>query len=52
MKLLRTMPDLKAKPVIDLTLELVHKIPDDLYDKLVRHPFDAEVAASILRGEE
>jgi len=50
MKLLRTMPDLKAKPVIDLTVELVHKIPDDLYDRLVRHPFDAEVAASILCG--
>ncbi|CAJ0766351.1 624_t:CDS:2 [Entrophospora sp. SA101] len=40
MNLLRKMPELKAKPIINLTLQLVHQIPKDLYDLLVRHPIE------------
>ncbi|CAG8580215.1 3520_t:CDS:2 [Diversispora eburnea] len=40
MKLLRTMPELNAKSIINLTVQLVQQIPDNLYELLVRHPFD------------
>ncbi|RIB05317.1 rab-GTPase-TBC domain-containing protein [Gigaspora rosea] len=46
MKLLRTMPELNAKPIINLTIQLVQQIPDELYDQLVKHPFYPSVAAS------
>ncbi|CAI2164356.1 20341_t:CDS:2 [Funneliformis geosporum] len=47
MKLLRTMPELDAKPVINLTVRLVQQIPDKLYDLLVRHPYDPSVESSL-----
>ncbi|CAG8617323.1 5302_t:CDS:2 [Cetraspora pellucida] len=47
MKLLRTMPELNAKPIINLTVQLAQQIPDELYDQLVKHPFDPSVAASL-----
>jgi cell cycle arrest protein BUB2 len=40
MKLLRTLPDLQAKKIIQVTLTLIPQLPEDLYDMLVRHPFD------------
>jgi cell cycle arrest protein BUB2 len=43
MKLLRNLPELKASPIISLTMELTRRLPDDLYDKLVRHPYDPHV---------
>ncbi|CAG8549246.1 9346_t:CDS:2 [Funneliformis caledonium] len=47
MKLLRTMPELDAKPVINLTVRLVQQIPDKLYDLLVRHPYDPSVESAL-----
>ncbi len=46
MKLLRTLPDLKAKPVVALCIRLVRLLPDELYDRLARHPFDARLYGS------
>ena len=43
MKLLRTMPELNAKNIVAVTLYLVKQVPEPLYDKLVRHPFDARL---------
>ncbi len=40
MKLLRTFPDLDASSIIQITLSLIPQIPEDMYDMLVRHPFD------------
>jgi len=40
MKLLRTLPDLDAKAIISLCIRLVKMLPDELYDRLVRHTFD------------
>ncbi|KAL8737894.1 MAG: hypothetical protein Q9181_001266 [Wetmoreana brouardii] len=36
-KLLRSFPPLQAKPVIDLTVSNLRKIPVDLYEELVHH---------------
>ncbi|KAG8980868.1 hypothetical protein FRB90_007430 [Tulasnella sp. 427] len=40
MKLLRTFPPLEALPVIGIAVALVRDIPEDLYDELVRHPYE------------
>ena len=40
MKLLRTLPPLEAQPVIGIAVTLVRDIPADVYDELVRHPFE------------
>jgi len=40
MRLLRTFPPLDAKEVIAITVTLVRDIPADVYDELVRHPFE------------
>jgi len=40
MKLLRTFPPLEALPVIGIAVTLVRDIPADLYDELVRHPYE------------
>ena len=40
MKLLRTFPPLDAQPVIGIAVTLVRDIPADLYDELVRHPWE------------
>ena len=40
MKLLRSFPELKAKETISLTMTLIPMLPEDLYDLLVRHPYD------------
>lgn len=39
MKILRTFPPLRARPVINVTVALVKDIPEDLYRELVAHPF-------------
>ena len=39
MKVLRTLPDLNAKEILKLTVKLLQKLPEDLYDMLVRHPY-------------
>jgi cell cycle arrest protein BUB2 len=40
MKLLRTFPPLEARPVIGIAVTLVRDIPEDLYEELVKHPYE------------
>ncbi|KAF9567448.1 hypothetical protein EC968_003248 [Mortierella alpina] len=47
MKLLRIFPDLDADKIIGETIRIVKLLPDDLYDLLVRHPYDPAVADQI-----
>ncbi|KAF9950401.1 hypothetical protein BGZ72_007952 [Mortierella alpina] len=47
MKLLRIFPDLDADKIIRETIRMVKLLPDDLYDLLVRHPYDPAVAEQI-----
>jgi cell cycle arrest protein BUB2 len=42
MKLLRTFPPLTAQPVIEIAVALVRDLPVELYDELVRHPYEIE----------
>ncbi|KAG0198518.1 hypothetical protein BGX28_008038 [Mortierella sp. GBA30] len=47
MKLLRILPDLDAELIIRETVRMVKLLPDELYDLLVRHPYDPTVADQI-----
>ncbi|KAF9952224.1 hypothetical protein BGZ70_000692, partial [Mortierella alpina] len=47
MKLLRIFPDLDTDKIIRETIRMVKLLPDDLYDLLVRHPYDPAVADQI-----
>ncbi|KAF9432580.1 hypothetical protein BGZ76_010594 [Entomortierella beljakovae] len=47
MKLLRKFPDLNADKIIFHTMRMVKLLPDELYDQLVRHPYDPTVADQI-----
>ena len=40
MRILRTFPPLQAQNVIGIAVTLVRDLPPDLYDELVRHPFE------------
>lgn len=40
MRLLRTFPPLDALQVIGIAVTLVRDIPSELYDELVRHPYE------------
>ncbi|TDL14174.1 TBC-domain-containing protein, partial [Rickenella mellea] len=40
MKLLRTFPPLEAQPVIGIAVTLVRDLPAELYDELVKHPYE------------
>jgi len=42
MRLLRTFPPLDAQPVIGIAVTLVRDLPGDLYDELVKHPYEIE----------
>uniref|UniRef100_D8Q9H1 Rab-GAP TBC domain-containing protein n=1 Tax=Schizophyllum commune (strain H4-8 / FGSC 9210) TaxID=578458 RepID=D8Q9H1_SCHCM len=44
MRLLRIFPPLQAQPVIGIAVTLVRDLPTDLYDELVRHPYELEGA--------
>jgi hypothetical protein len=43
MKLLRTFPDLDAQAVIGIAVTLVRDLPQDLYNELVKHPYEMRV---------
>lgn len=47
MTLLREFPSLDSKKIIKLSLSFTKLIPDDLYDLIVRHPFDSSVSKNI-----
>ncbi|RKO95140.1 hypothetical protein CAUPRSCDRAFT_9350, partial [Caulochytrium protostelioides] len=51
-RLLRQFPELRATAVTELTLTLLPRIPEDLYDLLVRHPFDPTVFDDILPDDD
>ncbi|KAI0003206.1 TBC-domain-containing protein [Russula compacta] len=40
MRLLRTFPPLDASPIIGIAVTLVRDLPPELYDELVRHPYE------------
>lgn len=40
MKRLRVFPDLDAINVIGVTVTLVRDLPAELYDELVKHPYE------------
>ncbi|KAF8266595.1 TBC-domain-containing protein [Lactarius quietus] len=40
MRLLRTFPPLEALPVVGIAVTLVRDLPSELYDELVRHPYE------------
>lgn len=42
MRLLRTFPPLDALQVIGIAVTLVRDIPSELYDELVRHPYEIQ----------
>ncbi|KDQ57666.1 hypothetical protein JAAARDRAFT_687308 [Jaapia argillacea MUCL 33604] len=42
MRLLRTFPALEALPVIGIAVTLVRDLPPELYDELVRHPYEIQ----------
>jgi cell cycle arrest protein BUB2 len=42
MRLLRTFPPLEAFPVIGIAVTLVRDLPADLYDELVKHPYQMQ----------
>ncbi|KAK9237851.1 rab-GTPase-TBC domain-containing protein [Lipomyces kononenkoae] len=47
MTLLRTFPPLQAKKVITLAVSFVPRLPEELYDLLVRHTYDETVSDRI-----
>ena len=40
MRLLRTFPPLEASPIIGIAVTLVRDLPTELYDELVKHPYE------------
>ena len=48
MKILRTFPPLDARAVIGVTVGLVRQIPDDLYDELVKHPWEVRTRGKVM----
>lgn len=48
MKLLRNIPELNAKKLILMTIDIVNQLDEDLYDMLVRHPFDPTIYEAII----
>lgn len=51
MVVLREMKIEDARAVVEKTMELIKACPDELYDLLVRHTYDANVYESIFPSE-
>lgn len=43
MRLLRTFPRLEAVPIVGIAVTLVRDLPAELYDELVRHPYEIQL---------
>ncbi|ODV62236.1 Bub2p [Ascoidea rubescens DSM 1968] len=43
MKLLRNFPNLKSKQIIKLSISFITKLSDEMYQLLVKHPYDSSV---------
>jgi hypothetical protein len=52
MKYLREMKLFDARLVIQKALEYIKACPDDLYDFLVRHPYDATVYDCLFQSDD
>lgn len=52
MTLLRAFPALQAREVIKLGISYVAKLPDNVYDLLVRHPYDQAAAGEVTKLAE
>ena len=52
MKLLRSLPVLDARKIIDTTLKLIPLLQEDLYDLLARHTYDPTVCDILLNDEQ
>jgi cell cycle arrest protein BUB2 len=48
MKILRSLPELDARRIISMTIDIVNRIDEDLYDMLVRHTFDPTIYEAIM----
>lgn len=46
-KILRVLPPLRAKEIINLTKSLCKNLSPDLYDKLIRHAYDEQVSIDL-----
>ncbi|GAA5912420.1 hypothetical protein JCM6882_005507 [Rhodosporidiobolus microsporus] len=50
MKLLRTFPPLKSREIVPLVVQFIGQLPAELYDAIVRHPWDDTMKVSELAG--
>ncbi|GAA5968282.1 hypothetical protein JCM11641_003795 [Rhodosporidiobolus odoratus] len=50
MKLLRTFPPLKSREIVPLVVRFIGELPSDLYDAIVRHPWES-VEDAVSRGK-
>ncbi|GAA5830388.1 hypothetical protein JCM11251_001330 [Rhodosporidiobolus azoricus] len=50
MKLLRTFPSLESREIIPLVVRFIGELPSDVYDAIVRHPWDDSVKVAALVG--
>jgi len=49
MKILRRLPNLDARAIINVTVSLIPQLSEDLYDQLVRHSYDPMIYDVIMR---
>lgn len=47
MKLLRNLPPLDARKIINVTVTLARDIPADLFEELVKHPYHPDSVAGL-----
>ncbi|KAI8930262.1 rab-GTPase-TBC domain-containing protein [Entophlyctis helioformis] len=51
MRMLRSFPELDARKIVSTTTALIPRLPEDLYDLLVRHTFDPIVCDMLLQED-